>query len=82
MRERQMDLHELQSLMAPRPFLVSGGSEDSPKQWLALNHCIAVNQLLGFQHRVAMTNRPTHEPSPESNETIYRFFEHFLRVRD
>jgi hypothetical protein len=79
MRERRMDLHELQALMAPRPFLVSGGAEDTPKQWLALNHLIALNQLLGFQHRVAMTNRPAHEPTPESNEVIYRFFEHFLR---
>ena len=28
MRERQMDLHELQALIAPRPFFVSGGAED------------------------------------------------------
>jgi dienelactone hydrolase len=79
MRERRMDLHELQALMAPRPFLVSGGAEDPPKQWLALNHLVSLNHLLGFQHRVAMTNRPAHEPTPESNEVIYRFFEHFLR---
>jgi hypothetical protein len=78
LRERRMDLHELQTLMAPRPFLVSGGSEDPPKQWLALNHSVAVNQLLGFTNRVAMTNRPAHEPTTESNEVIYRFFEHFL----
>jgi len=81
MRERQMDLHELQGLMAPRPFLVSGGSEDSKQRWPALNHCIAVNQLLGFQYRVGMTNRPDHEPTAESNEIVYRFFEHFLRAR-
>lgn len=72
------DLHELQALMAPRPFLVSGGSEDPPERWRALNHCVAVNRLLGFTHRVAMTNRPKHDPTPESNEVIYRFFEHFL----
>lgn len=81
LRERQMDLHELQSLMAPRPFLVSGGSEDPPERWPALNHCIAVNRLLGVTNRVAMTNRPAHEPSEESNEIIYRFFEHFLRAK-
>lgn len=73
------DLHELHSLMAPRPFLVSGGSEDSPKRWIPLNHTIAVNRLLGFENRVAMTNRPEHSPDPESNEYIYMFFEYFLK---
>lgn len=73
------DLHELHALMAPRPFLVSGGSEDTPARWEALNHAIAVNQLLGATNRVAMTNRKDHTPTPESNEVIYRFFEHFLK---
>lgn len=81
LRERGMDLHELQALMAPRPFLVSGGSEDPPRNWLALNHSIAVNRILGLESRVAMTNRPAHEPTVESNEVIYRFFEHFLRAK-
>ena len=65
--------------MAPRPFLVSGGAEDTPPRWIALNHAVAVNRLLGSEHRVGMTNRPKHDPTPESNEQIYRFFEHFLR---
>lgn len=73
------DLHELHALMAPRPFLVSGGSEDSPERWRALNHTVAVNRLLGFEKRVAMHNRPDHSPNPESNEVIYRFFEKVLR---
>jgi hypothetical protein len=30
MIEQGRDLHELHALMAPRPFLVSGGSEDDP----------------------------------------------------
>jgi hypothetical protein len=72
------DLIELHALMAPRPFLVSGGSEDSPARWPALNHAIAVNTLLGQTNRVAMTNRPAHQPTVESNEAIYLFFEHFL----
>jgi hypothetical protein len=72
------DLVELHALMAPRPFLVSGGSADLPERWRALNHAIAVNKLLGFTNRVAMTNRATHEPTPASNEAIYLFFEHFL----
>ena len=73
-----MDLHELHALMAPRPFLVSGGSEDPPKRWEALNHSIRVNELLGFSHRVGMTNRAEHSPNDESNAVIYQFFEHFL----
>jgi hypothetical protein len=74
------DLHELHALMAPRPFLVSGGSEDAPKRWIPLNHTIAVNRLLGHSNRVAMTNRPEHSPNAESNEQIYAFFEHFLKT--
>ena len=73
------DLHELHALMAPRPFLVSGGSEDPPERWKALNHAIAVNRLLGFEQRVAMTNRPGHAPTIESNEQLYLFLEHVLK---
>jgi hypothetical protein len=73
------DLHELHALMAPRPFLVSGGAEDPLQRWQALNHTIAVNTLLGCTNRVAMTNRETHDPTPQSNEQIYAFFEHFLQ---
>lgn len=76
------DLHELHALMAPRPFLVSGGSEDPPERWKALNHSLAVNRLLGHENRVAMTNRPAHSPTEASNEQIYLFFEHFLRPTD
>jgi dienelactone hydrolase len=73
------DLHELHALMAPRPFLVSGGSEDRSERWKALNHTIAVNKLLGCMNRVAMTNREGHSPTPESNEQIYLFLEYFLK---
>jgi dienelactone hydrolase len=79
MIETGRDLHELHALMAPRPFLVSGGAEDQPQRWQALNHAVAVNKLLGHTNRVAMTNRATHAPTPESNEQIYAFFEHFLK---
>jgi len=72
------DLHELHVLMAPRPFLVSGGSEDGPQRWEALNHSIDVNRILGRENRVAMTNRPDHSPDEHSNSIIYAFFEHFL----
>ena len=73
------DLHELHALMAPRPFLVSGGSEDGPHRWEALNHTIAVNNLLGVKNRVAMTNRPDHSPNEKSNRVICNFFENFLK---
>ncbi len=72
------DLHELHALMAPRPFLVSGGAEDPPARWPVLTHAIAVNRLLGHDNRVAMTNRPLHDPTEESNAILYRFLEHFL----
>ncbi|MFO0811026.1 MAG: sialidase [Gemmataceae bacterium] len=73
------DLHELHALMAPRPFLVSGGSEDQPNRWKALNHAIAVNRLLGATNRVAMTNRDGHNPTEESNAQMYTFLEWALR---
>jgi len=75
------DLHELHALMAPRPFLVSGGSEDFPARWKALNHAVAVNKLLGKENRVAMTNRPMHGPNEESNDQLFTFFEWALKNR-
>jgi hypothetical protein len=81
MMETGMDLHELHALMAPRPFLVSGGSEDPPSRWIPLNHTVAVNKLLGYEHRVGMTNRKTHDPTEESNQRLYEFFEFFLKPR-
>ncbi|WP_169976691.1 SGNH/GDSL hydrolase family protein [Tautonia rosea] len=73
------DLHELHALMAPRPFLVSGGSEDPPERWRALSHTVAVNRLLGFEHQVALTNRPGHRPTEQSNEQIMDFLKSVLR---
>ena len=78
MIETGRDLHELHALIAPRPLLVSGGAEDPPARWTALNHTLAVNKLLGFTNRVAMTNRKGHNPTEESNAQLYDFFEHFL----
>jgi len=77
--EAKRDLHELHALIAPRPFLVSGGAEDPPERWIALNHAVAVNRLLGFTNRVAMTTRPGHTPTEESNRQLVRFFEMFLK---
>ncbi len=78
LRKAKHDLHLLHALMAPRPFLVSGGSEDPPSRWQALNHTIQINSLLGYEHRVGMTNRPDHSPDEESNRVVHEFFEHFL----
>jgi hypothetical protein len=72
------DLTEVHALIAPRPFLVSGGAEDPPMRWVALNHLRAVNRVIGFTNRVAMTNRSTHDPTAESNEQLCQFFEMFL----
>jgi hypothetical protein len=77
--EQGRDLHELHALLAPRPFLVSGGAVDPPERWRALNHLVNVNKLLGHKNRVGMTNRPKHSPTKESNAVIYAFFEHFLQ---
>ena len=79
MMEQGYDLHELHALMAPRPFLVSGGSEDKPERWRALNHAVAVNAFLGYTDRVAMTNREGHSPTAESNDQVYGFLERFLK---
>ena len=81
MVEGGRDLHELHALMAPRPFLVSGGSEDPPERWKALNHAVALNKLLGHENRVAMTNRPAHSPTEESNAQVYAFFEMALKPK-
>jgi len=81
LRDQGRDLHELHALMAPRPFLVSGGSEDPPSRWQALNHTVEVNRVLGCAGRVGMHNRPTHAPTEESNEIIDAFFEYFLLHR-
>ena len=81
MKETGRDLHELHALIAPRPFFVSGGAEDPPARWLALNHLVAIDRLLGYTNRVAMTSRAEHTPNEESNAQLYAFFEHFLGSR-
>jgi len=78
MINQRLDLHEVHALHAPRPFLVSGGAEDPITRWQALNHTVAVNKLLGHENRVALTTRPTHDPTDEANELLAAFFEYFL----
>jgi hypothetical protein len=73
------DLVDLHALMAPRPVLVSGGVQDPPRNWMALNHLVAVNNLLGQKNRVALTARATHRPTPEALELELAFLEYFLK---
>jgi len=72
------NLQELHALMAPRPFLVSGGSEDTPERWTVLNYARQIDSVLGYPNRVAMTNRSTHLPTQASNEAAVLFFKYFL----
>ncbi|MCI0360368.1 MAG: S9 family peptidase [Planctomycetaceae bacterium] len=73
------DLVDLHALMAPRPVLVSGGTEDPPRNWIALNHLVAINELLGHKNRVAMTGRPSHVPTAEALELELAFLEYWLK---
>lgn len=79
MIEAGEDLVSLHALMAPRPLLVSGGTEDPPRNWQALNHLVSVNNLLGHQNRVALTARKTHVPTPEALELELAFLEYWLK---
>jgi hypothetical protein len=77
--EQGEDLVSLHALMAPRPVLVSGGTEDPPRNWQALNHLVEVNELLGHDDRVAMTSRRSHVPTPEALELELAFLEYWLK---
>ena len=77
--EQDMDLHEIHALIAPRPFLVSGGIEDPVERWNALHHLSEINQLLGHQQRVFFTLRQGHGPTNNSNAQLVAFFKHFLK---
>ena len=73
------DLVDFHALMAPRPVLISGGTEDPPRNWQALNHLVAVNAVLGHKQRVAMTARATHIPTAEALELELAFLEYWLK---
>src|SRR5262245_32481347 len=79
MVEAGEDLIDLHALMAPRPVLVSGGVQDPPRNWLALNHLVAVNTLLGHKDRAFLTSRKTHVPTAAALELELAFLEYFLK---
>ena len=81
LHDAHRDLHELHALMAPRPVLVSGGTEDPPRNWRALHHLYDLSRLLGFEDHVAMTARPTHVPTPQALEQELQFLELHLKYR-
>ncbi|MBP8911900.1 MAG: hypothetical protein KBI32_10405 [Phycisphaerae bacterium] len=76
----QGDSEILGPFFAP-PALFAGdlGNYRSP---LTFDDGSPVKTLLGYRDRVAMTNRSTHSPTPESNEQIYAFFDHFRKTDD
>jgi len=76
------DLVDLHALMAPRPVMVGGGVQDPPKNWIALNHLVAVNDLLGQKNRVAMTARKTHVPTAAALELEIDFLEYHLKAKN
>lgn len=73
------DLVALHALMAPRPVLVSGGTEDPPANWRALNHLVEVNRMLGHRQRAALTSRQGHIPTAEALELELNFLEYWLK---
>jgi hypothetical protein len=75
------DLVDLHALMAPRPVLVSGGVQDPPRNWRALNHLVDVNTLLGHKDRVFLSARKTHIPTAQALEIELAFLEYFLKSR-
>lgn len=73
------DLVDLHALMAPRPVLVSGGTEDPPRNWRALHHLVEINRVLGYERRVALTARSTHVPTAKALELELSFLEYWLK---
>lgn len=73
------DLVDLHALMAPRPVMVGGGVQDPPKNWIALNHLVEVNKLLGHKNRAFLTARKTHIPTAEALEQELAFLEYHLK---
>ena len=57
----------------------TAGSEDPPARWLALNHLVAVSEMLDYKHRVAMTSRAVHVPTAEALQLELAFLEYWLK---
>src|SRR5436309_10908375 len=79
MIDAAQDLVDLHALMAPRPVLVSGGVQDPPRNWIALNHLVAVNKVLGHKDRAFLTARSSHVPTAAALELELAFLEYHLK---
>jgi dienelactone hydrolase len=80
--DEKHELTEVLALMAPRPFLVSGGSEDTSERWQPLNRVREVYQFLGKPNAVFLTLRAHHDPTEESNDQIFAFLDCFLKNKE
>jgi hypothetical protein len=79
LKEGGHELVELIALMAPRPVLVSGSAQvDPPRHWQVLNHIVGLNRFLGYENRVAMTNRRTHGVDGQAGRQMCDFLTYFL----
>ncbi|QDU28484.1 Alpha/beta hydrolase family protein [Anatilimnocola aggregata] len=79
MKDAGEDLVDLHALMAPRPVLVSGGTEDPPRNWIPLQHLTEINERLGQPNRVAMSARKTHVPTADALQLELDFLEYWLK---
>ncbi|MHC4508094.1 MAG: sulfatase-like hydrolase/transferase [Planctomycetota bacterium] len=71
-------LQQVHALMAPRPFLLIGDVPGRSRGWSVLNPAVAVNRMLGYQHRVAKANSKRRNLARTANEPIYRFLQWWL----
>ncbi|MCM1533006.1 MAG: S9 family peptidase [Ruminococcus flavefaciens] len=78
LRNSGHDLHELHALMAPRPFLVSGGLADGEARLPALYPTVQLYDKLGCSGCVYFSHRLSHDPDEESNQLICDFFGKYL----
>jgi len=70
---------ELHALMAPRPFLVSGGTLPTCGTMAGAQPRCRRQSVLGFENRVAMTNRKEHGPSKGTTSRFIASLEWWLK---
>jgi hypothetical protein len=66
-------------LLAPRPFLIIGDVPGISQERHVLDLAVAVNRLLGFQHRVGVTGSQRRGFVRTNDEIICRFFQWWLQ---
>lgn len=58
--------------------LLSKELEDPTEQWIDSNFNMKVDELIGYQKSVAMTNKPKHSSNENMNGQIYLFYMQLL----